>query len=389
MSVTVDFLYKNAGIKELKLQRGESGLKNVVFDVHMVETIEMAEFLKGGEIVFTIGIGIENNEDLLKLINKYVEKNASGIVISVGMYVKKINEEILDYCDKHRLPLFTIPWKISIPHLMKNFTYKIIESERASDEISNWIKNAIKLPKQVELYVPYLDKHGLQEDGKYVISIIELNANDKLGINIDESIIGITRYIQNIINNGKESFFTVYIGNKLILLFYNEKENQVYEVSQKVYKGIKKKFSKYKLNLGVGKTVVGLKNIYESYKDANSILKINKLIGKEENNITNSQINIYKLLIDIEDKLNFNDFYKEALGDLEKYDLLNNTDYMYTLKTYFENNCNIKELASNLYVHRNTINYKINKIEQILNCDISNIHDRTQLYLGFLIKNIK
>ena len=51
MSVIIDFLYKDAGIKELKLQSGKEGLNNIVFDVHMVETVEMAEFLKGGEMV--------------------------------------------------------------------------------------------------------------------------------------------------------------------------------------------------------------------------------------------------------------------------------------------------------------------------------------------------
>lgn len=389
MSVTIDFLYKGAGVKELKLQSGKEGLNNIVFDVHMVETVEMAEFLKGGEMVFTIGIGIKNDEDLLTLIKKYIEKKSSGVVISIGMYVKKISQEILDYCNDNKLPLFTIPWKISTPHLMKNFTYKIIESERTADEISNWIKNAIKFPKKHESYVPNLDKAGLKEEWNYQVGIIKVNIEDKYSFNIDESMLGFVRHIQNIINDSRKILFTTYIGIELIILFYNDDEKEVYEVSQKIYKGLKKQFSKYAFSLGIGKVINGLERIHESYEDASNILKINKLIGKDRTNISSSEINIYKLLVTVENRHYFNEFYDDTIGDLEKYDLLNNTDYMHTLKSYFENNCNIKELAASLYVHRNTINYKISKIEQILNCDISNIHDRCQLYLGLMIKNIK
>lgn len=389
MSVTIDFLYENAGMKELKLLAGIEGLKNEVFDVHMVETIEMTDFLKGGEIVFTIGIGIRSDDDLLRLIKKYIEKKSCGVVISIGMYVKKISHDVLDYCSYHKFPLFTIPWKISIPHLMKSFTYKIIESERTSDEISKWIKNAIRFPRQHKSYLFNLDKVGLKEDWKYQVAIIEVDFEDKYAFNIEESVLGFVRHIQNIINDSRRIFFTIYIGQKLVILFYNDNEKEVYEVSQKIYKSLKKQFSKYLFNLGIGKLINGLEHIHESYEDANNILKINKLIGREEGYISPSELNIYKLLVAVENKHYFKDFYEDTLGDLEKYDLINNTDYMYTLKCYFENNCNIKELASMLYVHRNTINYKISKIEQILKCDISNIHDRAQLYLGFMIKNIK
>lgn len=389
MSVTIDFLYESSDMKELKLVGGEDGIKNIVCDVHMVETIEMTEFLKGGEMVFTIGIGIRNDDDLFILIKKYIEKMVSGVVISIGMYVKKISQEVLNYCNHNKLPVFTIPWKISIPHLMKSFTYKIIESERTSYEISNWIKNALQFPKQYKYYIPNLDKVGLKEDWNYQIIIIEVDAEDKYTFNIEECMPEFVRYIANIINDSKRMLFTIYIGKKLIILFYNNNEKEAYEVSQRIYKGLKKKFSKYFFNLGIGKVINGLERVFQSYEDANNILKINKLIGKEKNNISPSELNIYKLLIAVENKHYFNDFYEDTLGDLERYDLLNNTDYIHTLKCYFENNCNIKELAAQLYVHRNTINYKISKIEQILKCDISNVHDRIQLYLGFIIRNIK
>ena len=68
------------------------------------------------------------------------------------------------------------------------------------------------------------------------------------------------------------------------------------------------------------------------------------------------------------------------------YDEVNNTDYVELLINYFENNCKVNETASSLYIHRNTVNYKINKIEEILDLNLSDIGDRSKVYLSLMIR---
>ena len=80
------------------------------------------------------------------------------------------------------------------------------------------------------------------------------------------------------------------------------------------------------------------------------------------------------------------EFHDETIGDLEVYDEVNNTDYVELLINYFENNCKVNETASSLYIHRNTVNYKINKIEEILDLNLSDIGDRSKVYLSLMIR---
>lgn len=61
----------------------------------MVENIEIATFLEGGEVTFSTGIGLSNEFELINLIEGIIKSKASGIVINIGPYIKK-SEEILN-----------------------------------------------------------------------------------------------------------------------------------------------------------------------------------------------------------------------------------------------------------------------------------------------------
>lgn len=55
-----------------------------------------------------------------------------------------------------------------------------------------------------------------------------------------------------------------------------------------------------------------------------------------------------------------------------------------TLTIYFENNCDINKTCEALYIHRNTLRYRIEKIEAITSLNLNKIDDKTRLYLSLL-----
>ena len=68
-----------------------------------------------------------------------------------------------------------------------------------------------------------------------------------------------------------------------------------------------------------------------------------------------------------------------------QYDLKNNTEYYLTLKTYLENNMQPVITASLLFVHRTTLMYRLNKIQQLFHIDISTAYSRLFLELSMLM----
>ena len=75
------------------------------------------------------------------------------------------------------------------------------------------------------------------------------------------------------------------------------------------------------------------------------------------------------------------------LGALIQYDARNHTDYLDVLRRYLLTECSIQQTAEQMQVHRNTINYKLRQIREILQTDL-NQEARVKIYLAYLIRDM-
>ena len=100
------------------------------------------------------------------------------------------------------------------------------------------------------------------------------------------------------------------------------------------------------------------------------------------------RLGIYKILLSVPDKKLMNDYEKNVIGALKEYDESNGSDYCEFIKIFIENNANIQQVAKNMYVHRNTIHYKINKIKEIAGLDLTSVNDLLKVRLCLLIEKL-
>ena len=74
---------------QMHLAAWERGLSGEIDWVHIIESLQVAEFLRGGELVLTTGMQ-GKEEQLLKLGKKLWQKEACGLVVNLGPYIKEI-----------------------------------------------------------------------------------------------------------------------------------------------------------------------------------------------------------------------------------------------------------------------------------------------------------
>lgn len=80
--------------------------------------------------------------------------------------------------------------------------------------------------------------------------------------------------------------------------------------------------------------------------------------------------------------------YHSALYKIQEFDLQNHTDYLPTLICYLQNNCSMNTTADILEIHRNSLLYRIRKIEELLGFEIADSPERIpMLFSSFLIRN--
>lgn len=390
MAVLLSSIYsrlKSTDGQQIRLVTGEKGLNNVVRWVHIVEVDELISFLEGNELIFVTGIAIKNEEDLNSLAEKIFENKASGLVINIGPYIKEIPESIIRFCSKRDFPLFEVPWQVYLGKTMKICAEEINRAEQRDMEISAAIQNAIFNYDNYNLYIPILDKYGFLQDFHYCVALITY---------ISETDNDISEFVKNMCINIENSltFYSVFakafsIGNNIVLLFANQTDSNIYEIAE----NIKQRYFVYNRNdikvyMGIGRNTKSIRCIYKSYKIAHKVMELQKKKFKNNEIMSYRNMGFSKIFLAMDDTEIMKEYYSEVLEPLVQYDALNSTGFTDFLNIYFECGASVKETAERLYLHRNSVNYKISKIQDILGCDLSDVNVKTELLIALKLKEI-
>ena len=90
-----------------------------------------------------------------------------------------------------------------------------------------------------------------------------------------------------------------------------------------------------------------------------------------------------------QDKLKEFSFEIKTGGELIQSDVLQEGDLCKTLEAYLDHNCNAAAAAEHLFIHRNTMRYRMDKIKKILCCELDDLDVYLELKMAFEIKNYR
>lgn len=195
-------------------------------------------------------------------------------------------------------------------------------------------------------------------------------------------------------NLGKE-FGQVIVGNEgsvfTILLSYSAKKidkvtESLRKSLEKVVAELESHFGKQMFHVGVGRAHPTLKQVGKSYKEANNALSIMKKFTWKGPILFYETIGIYRIFSMIEDNKAIRDFCDDLLGDLIHYDQENGNNLIETLHIYLLCDCGIKETAQKLFLHPNTVAYRVKRIKQIIKYDLDS-YEFKMAYLFALESN--
>lgn len=135
---------------------------------------------------------------------------------------------------------------------------------------------------------------------------------------------------------------------------------------------------------GIGRVVSALKDVQMSYRDAQKCIDYIQATNKKETILSYRQLGTHRLFLKTE-STELKEYVDDTLGSIIAYDHKNETDLIQTLKVYLESNQNMAQSAKKLYVHTNTIKYRLGTIQQILNIDHLDGRKAFDLQLGLNI----
>jgi purine catabolism regulator len=144
-----------------------------------------------------------------------------------------------------------------------------------------------------------------------------------------------------------------------------------------------------RLTAGLGRAYPGLEGLRTAYQEAEQAVRIAQTLLGGDRTADFAEMGVYRLLLPLQDNPELRAFHDEYLGALRAYDQRNKTDLVRTLEAFFACRGNLQDTAEHLSLHRNSLAYRIRRIEEISGRDLDDFEDRLRLHLALKIHQIQ
>ena len=139
---------------------------------------------------------------------------------------------------------------------------------------------------------------------------------------------------------------------------------------------------------GIGRLAKDVQQISQSYREAQQALEIGRRLFGEGKIHYFARLGIYRLLFHLYGHQELSDFYQETLGPLAESDSRSNNALIETLECFFNCNGNLSETARTMHLHRNSLLYRLGRIEELLGQSLEDPELRLSLLIALKIRHM-
>ena len=135
--------------------------------------------------------------------------------------------------------------------------------------------------------------------------------------------------------------------------------------------------------VGIGTSVVGIKDLARSFKEAQVALEVGKVFDTEQSIVSYDNLGIARLIYQLPTTL-CETFLKEVFktGSIDSLD----HETLFTIQKFLKNNSNVSETSRKLFVHRNTLVYRLEKIKKLTGLDLREFDHAIIFKIALMVK---
>lgn len=184
----------------------------------------------------------------------------------------------------------------------------------------------------------------------------------------------------------KSKDYVISVGEQEIVLVKEIKPNhdmkEIERVARQIADTVSAEFYT-KVVIGIGTSVDNIKDLARSFKEAQVALEVGKVFDTEKSIISYENLGIGRLIYQLPTTL-CEMFLQEVFkkGSLESLD----RETLMTIQCFFENNLNVSETSRKLFVHRNTLVYRLEKIRKLTGLDLREFEHAITFKVALMVK---
>lgn len=387
----------NLKMDGVELIAGEKGLGRSVSWTYMVQTRPYDEHMNRGNFGLVVVDYVRfSYQDVLDSMEELNYLGMSGLGISVIEDKEAVPDSIIQKADELELPLFFIRWTgANFVDIAQSIGSLIAEDNLRNKRESDYLYNLLF---GYDINAKYIEKisgqFGMDFSKTYRVGIIVVDR--KYGINLEQDEHNYEHYTNHLRSEvaGMEGhpIFMAFL-NKYVLLFEAREDKSIERALENLLCKLDDE-SPYgdaiRSTCILGNKYSDPRDYNQSYQEAKSLIGRKDYIPnpKGKKVLSASAMGIYKFMFNRGNQQEIIRYCNNKLHKLEEYDQANGTFLQETMITYYMNGFSNVKTAEALFIHRNSLQHRLDKIEDLLGIDITDYEEYLDILNCILVKKI-
>lgn len=344
-------------------------LQNTMEGLKAITRVDLCVMDTEGKVLAST---MNNAEEYEKAVLDFVNSPADSQVLSGFQFFKVFDEHQLEFVILARGDSDDV---YMVGKIASFQTQNLLVAYKERFDKDNFIKNLLLDNLLLVDIYNRSKKLRIDTDVRRIAIIIELNSDKELnGLEIVRSIY-----------TGKTKDFITAVDEKSVILIREVKEKESYEDLTKSCKGLLDILHGEglgKCRIALGTIVQEIKDVSRSYKEAKMALDVGKIFYSERSVVAYSNLGIGRLIYQLPVPL-CKMFIKEIFDGKSPDDLDEET--LVTINKFFENSLNVSETSRQLYIHRNTLVYRLDKLQKSTGLDLRVFEDAITFKIALMV----
>ncbi|CEN89072.1 transcriptional regulatory protein [[Clostridium] sordellii] len=391
MAICCRDLFQLKNFSKAKLLAGEKGLNREISWPYVRTTESISQWLYGEELIFVIYTDIRQDDNsFLSLIEECIDKKLSGIVVLIDdKDIESIPKNVIDKANEHDFPIIVMPWNIKLIDITQEILFKLEQKQEEKKNAKRFLESIIFSQDHLQEDIHALAEfYNIKLRPFHYVCIFKIQTPSNVSYDLEQINKHIIHSLEEVINIDNKTLIPMeYANNLMFLIFsndYSEGEKSV-EAVEAVFNLINSKYLEVENSLSFSRIRESNCDIKISYKEAFKALSMIDIYNRDLKIIKYKELGIIRWLVELSDIKEIQRYCYENLGPILEYDKKHGMDLMGTLKCYFQNNRHLLKTSQELFIHRNTLLYRLSTIKELLKIDLDDAMIDLELFNSILI----
>jgi PucR family transcriptional regulator, purine catabolism regulatory protein len=374
MELTVESLIAELG---LTLVSGLQSAQAHVRWVHSTELTDPTPWLKGGELLLTMGIQLDGPKTQRELIERLVDHEIAGLGFGTGFTHKRLPAALVTAARKHSFPLFEVPYELPFIAITERAFAQLLD-ERYEMLQRNMVGDVLTEALTGHLYPEELQARlrpfGIGEQ----VAVLAFAPPDPSAA---------AALLERILEReGVHSLVAIRAGLLCAVIDADGPRDgkgdppDPIELARKIRGELGERFGEVR---AAASRAAATHSLRLSFHEARCALEAVRLQNGDAPEVATYQdLGAFQLLLSLQDDDALISYCRGVLGPVEQGEGEYGDELLRSLDVFIEHNGHWEKAANALYCHRHTLRYRIRRVEQLTGRDFSNARDRIEFWLA-------